>query len=164
MSTPSDNPLFGPLFPAGLHAITPDELYKICVEAFPLSVTRKPIFTNLLEVIQSLTARSIFGDLWIDGSYVTTKFNPRDVDLVLCVSSNLYDNCSTEQLAVFEWFESDALHTDYRCDGYISIEWPQGDPLYASGVATRDYWSNLFGHTRDGFEKGIPVIRLTELP
>jgi hypothetical protein len=141
--------------------ITTDELFRICVDAFPLSASRKPIFENLEEVMRKLAAKAIVGDLWIDGSFVTTKFNPRDVDLVLCISSNLYDNCSAEQRALLDWFESDVLHTDYRCDGYISIEWPSGHRLHADGIASRDYWSNLFGHTRDGFEKGIPVVQLS---
>ena len=140
--------------------ITPNELSRICVDAFPLSVSRKPIFENLEEVMRKLAAGAIVGDLWIDGSFVTTKFNPHDVDLVLSISSNLYDNCSAEQRALLDWFESDILHTDYRCDGYLSVDWPPSHQLHALGVASRDYWINLFGHTRDGFEKGIPVVQL----
>ncbi|PYT20715.1 MAG: hypothetical protein DMG58_33435 [Acidobacteria bacterium] len=62
---------------------------------------------------------------------------------------------------MFDWIESDALHADYRCDGYILVEWPVGHPRYAEGVMTRNYWSDLFGHTREGQEKGIPLLRLT---
>jgi len=102
----------------------------------------------------------IVGDLWIDGSFVTSKFNPRDVDIVLCVSSNLYDNCSAGQRATFDWIESETLHTDYRCDGYILIEWPVGHPRHGEGIVTRNYWINLFGHTREGHEKGIAIVRL----
>ncbi len=138
-----------------------DELYRVCVDGFPLSATRKAIFENLLEVVRALAKNAIAGDLWVDGSFVTSKFNPRDVDVVLCVSSDLYDNCSSEQRAVFDWIESERLHTDYRCDGYISIEWPVGHPLHGEGIETREYWRRLFGHTREGHEKGIPIVRLS---
>ncbi len=97
----------------------------------------------------------------IDGSFVTSKINPRDVDLVLCVSSDLYDGCSAKQRSVFDWFEGEALRTDYRCDGYISVAWPASHPLYAQGVDTRNYWLTFFGHTREGHEKGIGVLTLS---
>jgi hypothetical protein len=159
--TPSEKPPFEPLFPPGLNTVTTDELRSICVDAFPLSATRKAIFQNLLEVMQRLADNSIVGDLWVDGSFVTSKFNPRDVDIVLCVSFDLYDNCSAGQRAVFDWIESEVLHTDYRCDGYILMEWPVDHPFHSEGVVARNYWSNLFGHTREAHEKGIAIVRLT---
>lgn len=148
------------MFPPGLSALTIDQIERICVGGFDLSTTRKVIFKHLLHVISQLTHNRIAGNLWIDGSFVTSKINPRDVDFVLCVSSVLYDGCSAEQRSVLDWFESEALRTDYRCDGYISIEWPTSHPLYAEGVGVRNYWTTFFGHTREGHEKGIAVLEL----
>jgi hypothetical protein len=158
---PSEKPEYRALFAAGLHALTIEELERDCVLGFTLSTTRQVIFRNLLHVVAELTDNRIVGELLIDGSFITTKINPRDVDLVLCVSSELYDGCSAGQRSVFNWFESEALRADYRCDGYISVEWPAAHPLYAEGIATRNYWLTFFGHTREGHEKGIGVLTLS---
>ena len=140
--------------------MTAGELWHICVDGFPLSSTRQVIFRHLLQVVSHFTDNGIGGDLLIDGSFVTTKINPRDVDLVLCVSSDFYDSCSIKQQGIFDWFESEALRTDYRCDGYISVNWPVSHPLHAEGIETRNYWLTFFGHTREGHEKGIGVLQL----
>jgi hypothetical protein len=161
MPLPSENPEFHALFAAGLHPLTIEEIEQDCVRGFTLSITRQVIFRNLLHVVSQLTDNGIVGELLIDGSFVTSKINPRDVDLVLCVSSDLYDQCSASQRSVFDWFESEALRSDHRCDGYISIEWPASHPLYADGVATRNYWLTFFGRTREGYEKGIGVLTLS---
>jgi hypothetical protein len=133
------------------------------VAGFPLSATRRGIFQNFLQVLQKLADSRISGYLWIDGSFVTTKFNPRDVDIVLCIASDIYDNCSVEQRALLDWIESEALRSGYQCDAYISVEWPMAHPLHAEGVAARNYWRNFFGHTRQGYEKGIAVLQLANV-
>jgi hypothetical protein len=114
-------------------------------------------------MLQKLVDSGIAGHLWIDGSFVTSKFNPRDVDIVLCIASDLYDNCTVEQRALLDWLESEALRSGYQCDAYISIEWPVAHPLHSEGVAARNYWSNFFGHTRQGHEKGIAVLDLADV-
>jgi len=93
-----------------------------------------------MDVVVRLVKSGIVGDLWIDGSFVTDKFNPRDVDLVLCIAADLLDNASAAQSKVFDWFESDTLKSVYRCDGYIVAEWSPYHPLHTEGVATREYW------------------------
>lgn len=158
--SPSGKPQFDPLFPPGLHIISVDELRAMCIDPFSLSTSRKPIFQNLVDVLRQFADSDIVGDLWIDGSFVTTKFNPGDVDLVLCVSADLYDNCSVKQRSILEWFESESLHVDYRCDGYILVEWPREHPNYEVGLVAREYWTDFFGHTRDGYKKGIAVVRI----
>ncbi len=46
---------------------------------------------GLEQTIEKLENSHVTGELWIDGSFVTKKIDPDDVDALLCVDANLYD-------------------------------------------------------------------------
>ena len=86
----SHKPEFPPLLGPGLHPFSWLELRAACVDAFPLSQTRLEIFTGLEEVIRELQRLGITGELWLDGSFLTRKIDPDDIDLVLGVPRACY--------------------------------------------------------------------------
>ncbi len=43
--------------------------------------------TGVRSLVQDLSTDGIIGNLWINGSFVTDKLNPFDVDVVLYVSA-----------------------------------------------------------------------------
>ena len=56
--------------------------------------------------MRRLAQAGIVGELWINGSFLTEKVDPEDVDASLRISSALWDNASEEQRAVLEWLAS----------------------------------------------------------
>ena len=77
---------FSPLLPVGLHPKTLDEMEVICVHGFHLSTTRFTIMNGLRLMVQELEQAGIQGDLWINGSFLTVKIDPEDVDIALRIS------------------------------------------------------------------------------
>jgi hypothetical protein len=53
----------------------------------PLSASRRVIFTGLVTFVQTLEAAKVPGELWLDGSFLTEKINPKDVDVILKVDA-----------------------------------------------------------------------------
>ena len=134
-------------------------LRQQCVDRFPLSRTRARIMTGLTEVIERLSQYRVAGELWVDGSFLTEKINPGDVDIVLRVQSQVYDDGTTEQRETIDWI-GENLKEYNLCDSYVFPEFPEDDPSYSLGKERRDYWNDLFGHSRGGMPKGIAVIDL----
>lgn len=142
--------------------MTMQEVQKRCVDDFPLSQTRREIMSGLSVVVQRLIAAGIAGHMWVDGSFLTEKIDPEDVDLLLRISSNLYDNATLEQRETIHWFvdENGNLKTLYRCDCYVWLEFPHGHPAYNTSEEQREYWTRQYGQSRRNVNKGIAVVEL----
>ncbi len=50
-------------------------------------------FEDVLDVHYENDVR---GEIWLDGSFVTEKINPKDIDFVLEIKSEFYDGGSTQ--------------------------------------------------------------------
>lgn len=139
------------------------ELMEMCVTNFPLSSTRPGIIAGFTYLLGRLQKAEVSGQVWINGSFVTEKIDPNDVDFVLCVFADLYDNSTGEQRAVLDAIADEDLKSKHKCDCYLSIEWPAGGPLHREGQENRKYWRDLFGHSRTGEEKGLAILALKGL-
>jgi hypothetical protein len=156
---------YPPLLPAGLHPKTWGELEALCVTAFQLSQSREEKFSGLRRLIDRLRADGIEGELWVDGSFLTQKNEPGDIDIVLSVDLNFVIRGNPEQLALLSRLGSANPATraevlrDYSCDTYILFDIPVGDPNYP-GRDMRQYWLDQFGSDRSGNPKGIAVVSI----
>lgn len=97
---------------------------------------------------------------WIDGSFVTAKQEPNDIDLVCFVK---FEDVRfiTDKLAQFDTnFSQHQCKKVYNVDGYIVIEVPEDDPRYKSYYLKRvAYWKKWFGYDREGRRKGVVELR-----
>lgn len=114
---------------------------------------------GLEEVIRRLSGAAIVGEVWVDGSFVTEKIDPEDVDILVRVSSDQYDNDAAKR-AVVDWASHPDLWDTHSCDAYKWIEFTVSHPLFADSETMRDYWTNWYGHSRKGTPKGIIVVNL----
>lgn len=158
MPAPS-KPEFPPLLEPGLHPFTIAQLRQRCVHDFPDSATRATIMAGLEYVVAELSSKGVTGEVWVNGSFLTEKVDPADVDLVLRAPAALVDDGTAAQREAVEWVASN-LKADHLCDSYVCLEYPEGHPLHDVGVETREYWARLFGHSRRGEPKGIAVLPL----
>lgn len=81
----------GLLVPAEGIWTTVDDLCECFVRSFPASETRAHLFQNWLNYNQ-LLRQEIGADFtqWINGSFVTQKLNPKDIDIVSFIPSHLF--------------------------------------------------------------------------
>jgi hypothetical protein len=114
---------------------------------------------GLVDIVSQLSEEGVLGELWVNGSFLTQKINPQDVDTVLCVASDFIDNASGLQIAKLHWLASN-LRRSHLCDTYAFVEFPLSDPRYAVGASMRDYWTRQFGFGRANQSKGIAVVTL----
>ena len=114
---------------------------------------------GLMEVLRELVDAGVQGSFWIDGSFVTEKIDPDDVDCVLRLEADFYDNANTDQQKAIDWLDDD-LATTHHCDTYNWMEWTEQNPNYWVGEYFYAYWLKQFGFSRADQMKGIAVIEL----
>jgi hypothetical protein len=116
-----------------------------------------------LEVVaKKLADGGIVGELWLNGSFLTQKIDPADVDLVLRISLDFCDKATEAQSELLNWLVNEDLKRLHHCDSYLWVEFPAGHPLYWEGEWKRSYWIRQFGFSRAQEMKGMALVKLPE--
>lgn len=131
----------------------------MCVNPFPLSNTRQGLMKNLEEVIQTLRDARVVGEIWVDGSFMTQKVDPEDIDILLRIDADTYDNGTPRQQTQIDKVAG-GLRDSHNCDSYVHLEWPPGDPQHAGGQRRRKEWMKQFGTGHTDQPKGMAEIVL----
>ena len=95
-------------------------------------------------------------EMWVDGSFATSKINPNDIDVVVFLN---YKNFSSE----LNGFLSQIGRENY-CDTYYAIE-PNDELGEENGfvINHRNYWRGQFGFDRQDLPKGMIRFNKEEL-
>ena len=138
-----------PLFDPGFYDVSShnlkESLTKLLVSPFDDSRQRKLLLNGLLALLEEVNEVSIFTEAWIDGSFVSDKEEPNDVDIVLWY--DVVSSISPRELQAYrELQDDDLMMYRYNCDVYLEIS---GDDT------ARRQWENWFGHDKTGQPKGI---------
>ncbi len=146
------------LLSAGLHDCTVNEFIDTFVDNFPTSQRRKLIADALWEFVREVFAVGVPYEIWIDGSFVTTKINPNDADLVLFLQVPDINILGT-QLVTFRQ-KYDGILDIYFAYANSPENQQQVTPEdYQKIVNNRNYWRGQFGFDRTDSPKGI--VRLS---
>lgn len=154
-----DFPVGQDRLPPGLHRATLAEIRGALVEAFPGSKTRRPIFDSWTLLRQAIRRIIEPEREWVDGSYVTRKQNPGDVDLVTHLNGlDLEALCPVDQTLLRGLIAGHASRDLHRCDSFPLVVYPEGHPAHAAYQEALGHWERWFGHDRDGSPRGIVEV------
>jgi hypothetical protein len=154
---------FPPLLELGWHRMSMSALRALCVEPFPSSATREMIMAGLEAITARLVQAGVTGDLWIDGSFLTEKINPKDSDVALCIDSpSMYDFGSPDQREAIKWLNGNLKETSFVCDSYVIFTYPIVHCLWQEGEWWKTWYQRQFGFSRDDDPKGIVVVSLPD--
>jgi len=141
------------LLAPGFHDITVDQIKTLFLQPVS-SPTRENLTDSLLAFLEAFCEFEIPASVWIDGSYVTAKPNPSDVDLLLVLNARKTNALSREnQAALRALLDNRQAKFRFGCDVYYIPD---------DGRETEfAYWRGLFGFCRDRrTPKGIAVVTL----
>lgn len=145
-----NNAIEDPILPAGLHDFEIEQLSNHFLSEFPDSLTRSPLIAGLKAYIDSLKKLNIPMEIWLDGSFTTTKTNPNDIDLVIFASENDVNNLSLENKNLLKrLLDRIEIKKMFGCDSLFSI---------AENTNARSYWRGWYGFDRNESPKGIVRI------
>lgn len=119
---------------------------------------------RLEQMFESLRLKSVVCEVWLDGSFMTRKINPEDVDLVVCIPADFADHCNEEQMGVLSEISANLKRSgETRCDTYACVVPRASDPLFEELSERIEYWKRWFGHSRSGEPKGIATVQVGEI-
>jgi hypothetical protein len=125
------------------------------VDATPDKTRRNELFVAYQLHVDSWSA--IIGDApaedWIDGSFITTKEFPGDIDVVTWIAAESLEQLQPQQrdklLALFPGTPGGPVHA------FAHAVLPDGHPRKGLELRLRLSWIKCFGQGRDGILKGI---------
>jgi hypothetical protein len=154
----------GNLMP-GIHEYTCKEFEEQFVQNFPHSESRPDIYEKFCIWIRKLVKMLPPRYIWLDGSFLTTKLNPNDIDLVV-----FYRPEDIESKEVSEVLDNyiHQISRQYRCDAYFCLTLEHYPPEVKARISgnvaiMQTYWMGQFGFDRNRKPKGIVEIRCEEL-
>ncbi|WP_050587392.1 hypothetical protein [Mesorhizobium sp. LSJC269B00] len=151
---------FPPLLPAGLHRMTEDELKVLVVDAFPLSTKRPLLWQRFLNLMDEARQLKLEFEVWIDGSFLTQKIEPSDVDFVLDFDVDAINNPAPSQVPFLRELANQAFKPQ-KLHSFIMFHAPTAHGQHAEGERLHDQWVKDFGFSYVAREpKGIAVLEV----
>lgn len=153
-----------PILAPGRHYICKSDIAKVFVQPFECEL-RSKIWKALMKMIAELEKRNIPCQIWLDGSFVTHKEKPTDLDISVQIDADVVDSLSEENI---NFIFSTLGHWSDRyldvLDVYVHIHYPIGyDNPDPEKVGEMQEYADLWqlGHNKDWL-KGIAIIRVLE--
>lgn len=151
----------------GIHNYTLTEFKRQFVSGFTTSASRNIIYSEFQEWLNGLLEILIPRCIWIDGSYLTKKINPHDIDLVIYYGpEDIASADIADKLGRYISVES----RRHSCDAYFCYTFKHLSPeqlaiISASGTNTimETYWMGQFTFDRQRRPKGLIEINRDEL-
>ena len=142
--------LIGYLSPYTVNLTTFSNFESLLVDSFPLSSSRHQIFEGYKRYTEKLT--DILGNgfyQWVDGSFVTDKMNPNDIDVVTFIESGLFVK-NEKKLIHLIAPESKLL---YGVDAAFVGVYSLNHPLRIVTDWDITFWKDFYGNTRPDTQK-----------
>ncbi len=117
------------------------------VENFELSETRLAIFSNFFDFIQDFK-KLICPNFttWLNGSFVSNKLNPNDLDMVVFIDYNIYESKIDLIENNFSNLRTTKKYT--FLDVYTIRVYPETHFFYFFYQMDKVYWNDWFSKTR----------------
>lgn len=150
-------PDFPALLTPGMHSLTIQDLHDLAVAPFPQDQRRAELYKKLCIWAKALQAAGVNGTLWLDGSFLTEKVNPGDVDCILWSPSWSDSVGATEQVKQQVSKLLDRASAKALFDLDFFMESPAPDRVFHREA----YWRGILGFCHDRVTaKGFAEITL----
>lgn len=146
---------FPALLSPGVHAHTLASIEALAVLPFPDDVRRTILFQQFSSWIGSMKKANVVGRIWIDGSFLTEKPGPNDIDCILWNPSFSSEPTQSDQQNVQRLLDKPTARTAFNLDLYL--EQPTPDMV----IHREAYWKGFFGYCHDRITaKGFAELTL----
>jgi hypothetical protein len=155
----------GNLKPYEVIEISSKEFQNTFVNSFDENSSRGQLFANYQFYMEELS-KIVSKDFYqlIDGSFITNKTNPKDIDFITVLD---YQDYESNKDFLEKEFASYAGRKKYNVDAYIVANYPENHKKHIFSKSDLLYWRNLFSKTRVSrdkkqYEKGIIQIKFNK--
>jgi len=158
--------------PPNEYEVNLDIIYDNFVKLYTKTSTRHYIFDRFSQYCKDCPEGLI--TIYIDGSFVTSKENPKDIDCILFYDHNALADMRKNNHPHYIYSRIDKkTHTHnnikrhvavctnlirYNCDTYYEPYYPEGHLLHKDYLQSYKNWSYFLGHDRKRIPKGFLKI------
>lgn len=154
-------PDFTPLLAPGRHLMRLQEFYERFVRGRRDESCRERLFLGLEELVQQFLRARIPCEFWVDGSFLTDKEQPDDIDVSIFVDLDVREGMSAEQEDLIE--KANEMGYIGGVDSFVFVVYPRGHELFRSELDEGHDWGRQYGLENSEFWlKGFVVMRLWE--
>ena len=149
---------YGFLTPYNLIPADMNTLKRVFVDGFPISTTRQRLFARFEDFTANL--RELLPDRytqWVDGSFVSQKQNPNDIDVLTFVEYNLYNQQRKQFDALNSWHKLQAQEVQ----AFFVTVYPENHRQRHLYESDRVQWLFDWGRTRSLPRRRKGIIELT---
>ena len=141
---------------AGIHDMSLAELKTKFVDKFPHSNRRKAIFDRFSSYVSNLLTIGIITEVWLNGSFVTSKEEPGDIDAVAFFDEIKADKLNSAGSPVMAKLPLDKEQIDkIRKEYYTDIRF-----VPDNSEEWRSYWRGWYGFSRSESPKGFVRLKI----
>lgn len=151
---------YPPLLAPGRHYRRLVDINDLCVDPFIKSTARLDLFTRLCAFVSHIESACIPCEILVNGSFLTEKLDPSDVDVALLMDPDVAESLNAEQDALIDAI-NDNIFID-KIDAFAETLFPIGHASFRLDGNER-LWSEQYGSEHNGvYLKGIAVLRVGE--
>lgn len=153
---------YPPLLPPGGHYMDLAGVRELCVDRFSDESFRKreQLFYEAEAAVQDVLIAKLPCRIWINGSFLTEKPEPDDIDIMLLVDLDVAEQLTESQRIVIDKFNNHSYSS--LVDSAAYVVFPSGHELCGSGCDFREY-ADVYGEEHSGeWRKGYAVLRAGE--
>lgn len=150
-------PDFPALLQPGMHSLTLQAVHALAVAPFPQDARRQDLHQKLVSWTGALQACGVGGTLWLDGSFLTEKFGPSDIDCVLWYPqwTSQASATPTNEQQVRCLLDKPTAKGLFDLDLYVEM------PHQSQLIHRQAYWRGFFGFCHDRVTaKGVAEVSI----
>lgn len=150
-----------PLLAPGRHYMDLMGVKRMCLDPFPGSPTRRSLYYAFEELLQRFLVEKIPCEFWVDGSFLTQKIDPQDVDVAIKIDHDVTSSLTASQRLLVD----DANEAEFikGIDSYVFVALPRHHEHFGTALDERETWAEQFGlEHSERWCKGLAVLRLGE--
>lgn len=153
---------YPPLLAPGRHFLSIDEIHSKFLSGPLATEERRTAFNRFDEVVKLLTSERICCEVWLDGSFLTEKPDPKDTDVTVILEREVSEKIQEDQKDLLNRIENGILIEGL--DSFLFVRLKHDDNGYGDDELDPAYsWGEQYGSQHDKqYLKGFVVLRLGE--
>lgn len=136
-------PDYPPLLLPGIHTLTMEQIKELAVTPFLGDARRALLFASFQQWVQKLQFYQVRAILWINGSFVTSKFAPNDIDCIM------WSPTTGGTLTEDQWREVRALTNREMARKKFNLDFYIENPAPTEKLHRQAYFRGMFGFQHD---------------
>ena len=152
----------GNLVTGKIYEIDLTEFSSVLTTSLDEYSNRLELFNRFVEYLSELTPNIKHGFyVWVNGSFVSKKPNPEDIDFVVFLD---YHDYEVNEKLIDDRFSSKHARKIFGVDAYVVCNYPETHSKHVFTKSDRAYWLHLFSTTKASrskpkFSKGFVQLK-----